>query len=275
MRPVIKKSAKSEVVAVGNESIGCIYLEKRGCITVGERMSIDEHETRRQKAGIIAAKLVKRISVDKGITIEEAQNLLSPKRANPDEAEVDNSAIVYDYIEDFTELNTLSALDGVSVATAIATIFIQNRVAYPVEVTEVAKLNATKLSIAPTSFYIKDKQQIKFGNCIVTVKGNHDVDSEVLSVHPISERVFPGSGFLYNGRRYQIGTEEWTEKDTKELDETLITEIFNFYQNERAGWVTTETPADTDADVDTGDLAEGELPQLTGMTSTGESNPTA
>ena len=275
MRPVIKKSAQSEIISVGNESIGSIYLEKRGCITVGERMSIDEHETRRQKAGIIAAKLVKRISVDKGITIEEAQNLLSPKRANPDEAEVDNSAIVYDYIEDFTELNTLSALDGISVATAIATIFIQNRVAYPVEILETAKLNAVKLSIAPTSFYIKDKQQIKFGNCIVTVRGNHDIDSELLSVQPVSEKINPGAGFLYSGRRYQIGTDEWTEKDTKELDETLITEIFNFYQNERAGWVNVETASESDADVDAGDLAEGELPQLAGTTSTGESNPTA
>lgn len=272
MRPVIKKSTKSEIIAVGNDAIGCVYLEKRGCITVGERMSIDEHETRRQKAGIIAAKLVKRISVDKGISIEEAQNLLSPKRANPDEAEIDNSAIVYDYIEDFTELNTLSALDGVSVATAIATIFIQNRVAYPVEIVETAKLNSTKLSISPTSFYIKDKQQIKFGNCVVTVRGNHDIDSELISVQPISEKIEPSPGFLYNGRRYQIGTEEWTEKDTKELDETLITEIFNFYQNERAGWVNVDAPTDVDSDVDASDISEGELAQLAGTTSTGESN---
>ncbi len=272
MRPVIKKSSKSQIVAVGDDNIGCIYLERRGCITVGERMSIDEHETRRQKAGIIAAKLVKRISVDKGISIEEAQNLLSPKKANPDEAEVDNSAIVYDYIEDFTELNTLSALDGVSVATAIATIFIQNRVAYPVEIIASAKLNATKLSVAPVPFYLKDKQQIKFGSCLVTVKGNHDVDSELISVHPISERLEPGAGFLYTGRRYQVGTEEWGEKDTKELDEGLITEVFNFYQNERSGWVDVDKTEDSDkAPVD---LEQGEHLRLTGETSTGESNPT-
>lgn len=273
MRPVIKKSNKSEIVAVGDENIGCLYLEKRGCITVGERMSIDEHETRRQKAGIIAAKLVKRISVDKGISIEEAQNLLSPRKASPDEAEVDNSAIVYDYIEDFTELNTLSALDGVSVATAIATIFIQNRVAYPVEVTQSAKLNSTKLSVAPLSFYLKDKQQIKFGSCVVTVKGNHDLDSELISVHPISERIEPSTGFLYTGRRYVVGTEEWVEKDSKELDEALITEVFNFYQNERSGWM--DTPQSPEADSAPSDLEEGERLKLTGEISIGESSPTA
>lgn len=268
MRPVINKKYNYTIEMVGNETIGSLYLEKRGFITVGERMEIDEHETRRQKAGIIAAKLVKRISVDKGISIQEAQDLLSPRRVNPDDAEVDNSSIVYDYIEDFTELNTLSSLDGVSVATAIATIFIQNRVAYPVELVDAAKLNSVKLNVASTPFYLKDRQQIKFGDCVVIVKGNHDVDSTVINVLPISEKVLPCVGYLYNGKRYVTGTDDWKEKDTKELDESLITAIFDFYQNERNGWVTeaNDVPAS-----DEGDSLKS-LP-LTGGTSTGESNP--
>jgi hypothetical protein len=57
--------------------------------------------------------------------------------------------------------------------------------------------------------------------------------------------------------------------NTKALDENLISAIYEFYQNERLGWVKPE-PVVTTSEEETA----GESLQLTGTDSTGESNTT-
>lgn len=273
MRPIINRKSRSEVVAIGNENIGTLYLEKRGFISVGERMEIDEYELSRKKAQIMATKLIKCIATDKNISFEEAQNLLSPK-PDANGTIVDNSDIVYDYVEEFAELQSLSAVDGNSLAVAIATIFIKNRVAYPIQVDYDAVVNAPALDINPTSISLSNKQQILFGGAInrqiVTVKGNHGADVNIIQVEPIEEPIEGGDiGFLVKGQKYIVGSDEWTVEDTKTLDENLVSEIYEFYQNERTGWVKPE-PAVTTGE----DETEGESLKLTGTDSTGESSPT-
>lgn len=271
MRPVINKKPKYEIVAVGDDLSGIIYLEKRGSLTVGEASAIDLINAKRQKAAIIASKLVKKISVDRGVSIAEAQELLSPTRNADNGTEIDNSDVIYDYIEDFTELNSLSSIDSASVSIAIATLFIQKRVAFPIELLAPVTFNATSIKIAPVNFYLKDKQVLKFGDCLVVVNGNHDIvveeDYQLVNVLPVSENLEAITGFLYNKgeRKYQVGTEDWTEEDTKACSNEFVAAIYKFYENERNRWQV-EAPVAPSA-------VEGEQsPQLTGVASTGESN---
>lgn len=271
MRPVINNKPKNEIVPVGDKFTGVLYLEKQGSLTVGEAWDIDLISAKRQKAAIIASKLVKKISVDRGVTIAEAQELLSPTRNAENGTEVDNSAVIYDYIEDFTELNTLSAIDNNSVTIAIVTMFIQNRVAFPIELLAPVAFNATSIKIAPVNYHLKDKQAIKFGDCLVVVNGNHDIaveeDYQLVNVLPVSENLEAVTGFLYNKgeRKYQVGTEDWTEADTKRCKDEFMAYVYKFYENERNRWQV-EAPVDLSA-------VEGEQsPQLTGVASTGESN---
>jgi hypothetical protein len=273
MRPIINKKAKYEVIPVGSESTGIIYLEKRGSLSVGEARDIDSIDAKRQKAAIIASKLVKKISVDRGVTIAEAQELLSPTRSADGATEVDNSDVIYDYIEDFTELNALSSIDSASVSISVATLFIKKRVAFPVELTASVPFNSTNISVAATHFPLQDKQVIRFGDCLVTVVGNYQPSDTglILKVQPVAENLPLCTGFLYNSltKSYAVGTDEWTEEDTKDCSDEFVSAIYKFYENERSRWkVETEpTPAP---------VTEGEQPQpalLTGETSTGESNP--
>ena len=274
MRPIINKKAKYEVIPVGNESTGIIYLEKRGSLSVGEARDIDSIDAKRQKAAIIASKLVKKISVDRGVTIAEAQELLSPTRSADGATEVDNSDVIYDYIEDFTELNALSSIDSASVSISVATLFIKKRVAFPVELTASVPFNSTSISVASTHFPLMDGQVIRFGDCLVTVVGNYqpsDTDS-IIRVQPVSENLPMTVGFLYNNstKSYVVGTDEWSEEDTKDCSDEFVSAIYKFYENERSRWKVEQESAPAP-------VTEGEqLPvlQLTGEASTGESSPT-
>ncbi len=274
MRPIINKKAKYEVIPVGNESTGIIYLEKRGSLSVGEARDIDSIDAKRQKAAIIASKLVKKISVDRGVTIAEAQELLSPTRSADGATEVDNSDVIYDYIEDFTELNALSSIDSASVSIAVATLFIKKRVAFPVELTASVPFNSTSISVASTHFPLQDGQIIRFGDCLVTVLGNYQPSDTglMLKVQPVSENLPMTVGFLYNNstKSYVVGTDEWSEEDTKDCSDEFVSAIYKFYENERSRWKV--EPESAPAPVTEGEQLP--VPQLTGEVFTGESSPT-
>lgn len=272
MRPVINKKPKYEVVPVGDELSGIIYLEKRGSLTVGEASAVDLIDSKRQKAAIIASKLVKKISVDRGVSIAEAQELLSPTRSAEDGVEVDNSSVIYDYIEEFTELNSLSTIDAASVSIAVATLIIQKRVAFPVELLEPVAFNSTSIKIAPISFNLNDKQVIKFGDCLVIVNGNHEYSSEqdylLVNILPVPQNLEATVGFLYNKaeKKYLVGTDDWTEEETKNCSNEFVSAIYKFYENERSRWKVEPVKAN---------VVEGEpsQSQLTGVPSTGEYSP--
>ena len=273
MRPIINKKAKYEVIPVGNDSTGIIYLEKRGSLSVGEARDIDSIDAKRQKAAIIASKLVKKISVDRGVTIAEAQELLSPTRSADGATEVDNSDVIYDYIEDFTELNALSSIDSASVSISVATLFIKKRVAFPVELTASVPFNSTSISVAATHFPLQDRQVIRFGDCLVTVLGNYQPSDTglILKVEPVAENLPLCAGFLYNNstKSYVVGTDEWSEEDTKDCSDEFVSAIYKFYENERSRWKVETEP--TPAPVTEGEQLQPAL--LTGEISTGESSP--
>jgi hypothetical protein len=274
--PIRKGKGRSpEIVAVGDEEIGFIYLEKRRFVTVGEREVIDEWEIKRQQGLSVIDKLIRKVARDRSITRQEAQKLVFPQQVENTEVVPEAENILLEYPEEAQELSLLN-LPANKLKAVVATEFIKGRVAYPVELVANAPINSDKLAIAPSSFYLKDGDGIKFGSCIVTVKSNHDLEAEQASVAPVSENLVNGAvGFSYSlsNKKPIIGSPDWTYDDTRQLDERLVDTIFDFYQNERAGWI----------EINEGDKTSGErettsqLPSLnesTGQNSIGESSPT-
>jgi hypothetical protein len=278
MLPIISKKNESEIFKVGDLDIGVIYLEKRKSISIGERMEIDEYEMAKNKAQIIATKLIKTIAKDRNISTDEARELLWPTKSvdGVEEVSVDRSDVIMDYVEDFADLNAISASHEANIAVSIATIVIRHRVAYPITATANAKLNATTLAIEPAYVYLKNKQAIKFGSGnVVVVNGNHDLESDSIKISALSEPIKEGDvGYLMhsNNKRFLCGSDEWNIQNTKLMDERLVAEIYKFYQNERNGWIDPE-PVSMDDHED--NEAEGELLQLTGLPSSGESKAIA
>jgi hypothetical protein len=270
MRPIINRKFQSTIQSVGNEEIGILYLERRNSISVGERMIIDEYQGKKNKAQILATQLIRRIAKNRNISFDEAQQLIAPRDENG--VIVDNSDIIVEYAEDFTELRFLTDSEAISMEVAVATIFIQNRVAYPLTLKKKASINSNYLEINPISICLKGKNQIKFGNVSAVIRGNQPADIDVIQIEPLEENIDADTtGFLMEGRKYVLGSEEWTIEDTKALDENLVNEIFQFYENERLGWATPEpVPTPTESEIE--DTVGERL--LTGVDSTGESKST-
>jgi hypothetical protein len=270
MRPIINRKFQSTIQSVGNEEIGILYLERRNSISVGERMIIDEYQGKKNKAQILATQLIRKIAKDRSISFDEAQQLISSRNENG--VSVDNSDIILEYAEDFTDLRFLTDSEAISMEVAVATIFIQNRVAYPLTLKKEASINSNYLEIHPISICLKGKNQIKFGHVSAIIRGNQPADIDVIQIEPLEQNIDANTtGFLMEGRKYALGSEEWTIEDTKALDENLVNEIFQFYENELLGWADPEPfTATTESEIED---AVGER-LLTGTDSTGESKST-
>ena len=270
MRPIINRKFQSTIQSVGNEEIGILYLERRNSISVGERMIIDEHQAKKNESRFLATRLIKKIAEKKNISFDEAQQLIAPREENG--VAIDNSDIIVEYAEDFTALRFLTDSEAISMEVATATIFIQKRVAYPVTLKKEASINSNYLEIHPTSICLKGKNQIKFGNVSAVIRGNQPADIDVIQIEPLEGNIDADTtGFLMEGRKYVLGSEEWTIEDTKALDENLVNEIFQFYENERLGWAAPEpVPTPTESEIED---AVGER-LLIGTDFTGESKNT-
>jgi hypothetical protein len=348
--PLRRKPTKAEPYCVGNEEVGYLHLLKKGFVTVGERDVIGEFEIDRQQGLQAISRLLKKIAADRGITRQQARELLFPNRENQsalpvfvvctaiasrfslESVENLDSVNIGDYVSgrgipkgtvvdgkdgnqiaisqhatesglfklSFSGINPdaetsddilleypdeAEQLNKLGLATAklknfVTTLFIQERVLFPIELTQEAPINSTHLNIQPATAYLKDGYQVKFGNCIATVQGNHDLDAELIAVAPTSERLPAGAvGFLWfpEMKAYLRGMGDWTNEDTKNLDERLVDEIFDFYQNERSGWPNTAEAAEARGDNKGERTNHPQLepePQSTGVNSIGESNPT-
>ena len=267
----------TEIKAIGDKEIGTIWLEKRGYVCAGERYDIEECASSKKKVKVIVTSLIDKIATDRGISFEDAQGLLSPKEI--DGVVVDESgSILRAYPNEFADLEYWSALSNLSEAEQITTIFIRHRHAYPIEFSEQAAINDTHLNIITPDLEeedminLKDKSIIQVGNTQVVVSGNHAASVDEISVLPIAGSINSGDvGFLMAGRgkRYLLGLKNWTSQKTKTLHEGLVPLVYEFYQNEKLGWAKPEPVATTSEDE-----IEGELPQLTGTDSTGESSIT-
>ena len=281
MQPTITRKVKSEIVVIGDPEIGEIHVEKRGSISVGERMQIDEAGTNKDQGRILWAKLADRVSKDRGISVEAAEDLIrgqitvEAENGQPSNTTVANNEhikFIAEYAKDYYELSSVFALIGISNIVVTVDVFIKARGLVRVHLESDAKINATTLDIEPASIYLNNKQRIRFGSQIVVVNANHDMEADTIKVNKIAEPIAAQTiGYLLaeNSRSLLTGFAAWKLEDTKGLSESLVSEIYEFYQSEAAGWVKTEPQADP---ADDGEQV-GESLQLTGSPSTGESSP--
>lgn len=264
------RTPKIEIVPVGQEEHGILYLQKRNSRTVSERTSLDEAELKQSKGQLILFKLAKQIASDKDISAEAAlTQILAGNGTSP---------LLLDYLEEMHELLSLRG-ETDKLKDLVATILIKGRIAYPVVLGSNAKTGTEKLAIAPLSFPLADGDLIKFDSVKVEIKGNYEPGATELEICALcsnisSQRV----GFLCNfeSGMPRLGDFEWTLEDTGTLGEELIEDLYEFYQVEVNGGVrpTAASPEGNDNPSTNQSDNSKTLPQLTpstGEKSTGES----
>jgi hypothetical protein len=289
-----KKFQRLEIVSVGNEDLGYFYFAKLGYIKAGERDQLAEFEAARQESTFALDSLVSAICKDKGISRQEASDLVFGKKLE-DGSEIAPLPISDLYAQYPAQtgkfLKQASSQKQKSIVatlfikgyysdTADGVKFIKGRSAKPVTLAKPAKMNDKKILIEPNFFYIHDGQEIKFGDVLVTVNGNYRIAEEdtplPIDVSAIAQDLPAGEvGFLYSSlsQSYILGEENWSDSDTCEQDPQMIDLIFEFYQNEQSGWIKNlgETPDKTTSETPPTEIQPQLSPVLIGEKSTGES----
>lgn len=257
---------KEEIVPVGNKDVGVLHLIKRWGIAPDENpVELQEGINKQVRLMLLVEKATKRFSEEKGISKGEARSKLfaAPvKKADDGEAvavETDADDIsVYDYL-DQAEVTELIGLQGDTDTVAIraASLLIQHRVVYPVELLEDVpeSIGPVEAKVKPIGFDIPRESKLKFVHgfaaTIVSTAGTVAKEgSEVIVLAGPKTALKAGwVGYLIDSETDKVKRgADWTEEDTKEyLTNTLIREIYNFYRAESGGLPDVEDLEETSA----------------------------
>lgn len=250
MLPLIQKKTLPEIIQVGNDESGYLYLAKTKSVTVGERQELSEHERRRGQGSVMASKLISQIAREKSISLTEARNLLSGVD------NLDNSPIIEEYAKEFYELSSFIGTADLDIKVAVAHIIIKNRVAYPIKIAVDGNINDKKLTVEPLTVNLTHKQGIRIGSVYVIIEGNYETDNTLVKTQPLPASIKAGvTGFLCSNYFYVLGSTDWTLDMTKQLDEVLINDIYEFFQKESNRWESVETVVDDEPGEDKTQLA--------------------
>ena len=197
---------------------------------------------------------------------------------------------LYDYLtpEQAVKLINLKG-DEQDTALKAATLFIQNRLAYPIIVNATAKPKVNQLEIEPLRFTVAIGNQFRIGDVIVDATDVANYDAETLTITPLPQQIQAGAvGFLLDMTgQERLGDPDWTIDHTRQyLLEPEIQAIYEFYKEEAGIAVNkTEAPALNSADDSVAGAAGNSMMILpdspntsiktpsTGLVSTGESSP--
>lgn len=258
-----KKSQKLEYEAIGTEETGVIYLLKRGGISPSENpQDVQEMIQRQAEATLIFLQGVRQLAERDGITTEEARQRIFPTKTAEEEEEEKRTglAVVVDEVDLYDVLDPAQAKNLIlnqenarEVAIRSATLFIQNRLLYPIVLTKDVKAKATELTIEPLRFGIAIGNKFKIEEVTIESKEEADFDSEAIDITAIPQSFEAGTvGFLLDATgRVKVGDEQWTDEMTRKyLMEQQITLIYTFYQSE----IGVKTKIDGDDDGTEGNL---------------------
>lgn len=126
------------------------------------------------------------------------------------------------------------------IAIEAATLLIQNRVLYPVQLMSDVAPNTKSVQLTPISFEIEKGDRIKFPNKTLEVTANisptpMEVDAQGLAIAPAPGQLRAGDvGYVMRNGSYLKGAPEWTFEDTRRLGKKLVDDIYEFYKRERA-----------------------------------------
>ena len=246
VKPSNSKKKKVEIVAVGTENHGYLYLQRLGYLKAGESLEVKKYSaTKKQVTGVISV-VIKGIAKDKGnINWEEAAEYIFGKKVDGTIVfPSDQDTVLSGYEEELGELSK-NEVPTLEIWNFVANLmlsgfyvegeFIPGRVAFQVELLEDVSLNVEKIKIEGLGFPLPAKTKIKFGDVILTVKENHEEEVRDVVIEKSPGSIKEGEiGFLYDDfkRQYVLGNEDWTFADTASLPSELIQAIFEFYQSE-------------------------------------------
>jgi hypothetical protein len=240
-----KKVNTMQFKAIGSDETGIIYLLKRGGISPSENpQDVQEMIQREAEAALIFLQGVRQLSERDGITSEQARQLIFPTKTAEQKAleKETGLAVVVDEVDLYDVLDPAQAKNLIlnqenarEVAIRSATLFIQNRLLYPIVLTKDVKAKATALSIEPLRFGIAIGNKFKFGDVTIESTEEADFDSESIDVSSMPQSFEAGSvAFLLDATgREKVGDDQWTDEMTRKyLMEDQITLIYAFYQTE-------------------------------------------
>lgn len=237
---------KTEIVPIGDESTGVLYLEKKGDISPAENpVDLQKEGTRAARIQLILDRATRALMAKEGIKDYGAAYL---RLMGADTKNVDSDSgglTMYSYLsrEEVEEMLSLRE-NRHEIAIKAATAMIRYRVAYPVKITADAnpKKGATSasLEVEPLSFPLAKGDKIRVKYRVLTVAEYAEDGSEVLQVESLPEPIKADSvGYVLNEKgKFMIGNPDWTEEHTNEfLSESLISLLYAFYQEESIGAV--------------------------------------
>lgn len=280
--PFLAKRPKLEVVPVGSELTGYVYLQKQGYITPNEN-PVDFQEQQKKQRQFFTAynKRVKELSHEMGLSQAEVRTKLAGLQtgeADPDapkDAVVDTGESFLDYLDEKTlELMYQLQSDARTLAIRAATYMLQHRAAVPVVLREPAEPKSRELKVEPLSSPIGSDDIVRFGDYTVAVRGFANYGSSTLEVKDTPIPLKKGEvGYLCDrdSAQVKVGFPEWTITDTEDyIGEELIAELYRFYQVE-AGEAA--DAAMSDEEVEDIEVGESEMsPLLTGQPSSSDSS---
>lgn len=249
VKPSNSKKKKAEIVAVGTENHGYLYLQRLGYVKAGESLQVKKYSaTKKQVTGVINA-VIKGIAKDKDISREEASEYIFGKEVDGTRVfPSDQDTVLSEYEEELSELNknevpTLeiwnfvakTIMGGFYVEGNPEPVFVPGRLAYHVELLESVLINSEKIKIEELGYPLPDGTNIKFGDVILVVKGNHDSEVQDVVIEKSPGKIKDGElGFLYDNfdRQYVLGCENLSFADIAGLPQELIQAVFEFYQSE-------------------------------------------
>lgn len=280
--PFLAKRPTLQVVPVGSELTGYVYLQKQGYITPNEN-PVDFQEQQKKQRQFFTAynSRVKQLAQELNLSQAEVRTKLAGLQtgeADPDapkDAVVDTGESFLDYLDEKTlELMYQLQSDARTLAIRAATYMLQHRAAVPVVLREPAEPKSRELKVEPLSSPIGNDDIVRFGDYTVAVRGFANYGASTLEVKDTPIPLKKGEvGYLCDRESAQVkvGFPDWTIKDTEDyIGEELIAELYRFYQVE-AGEAA--DAAISDAEVENEDLGDSETsPLLTGGKSSSDSS---
>lgn len=240
-----KTTKKLEFESIGTEETGVIYLFKRGGISPSENpQDVQEMIQRQAEATLIFLQGVRQLAERDGISSEEARRRIFPEKTAEQEEEENRTGltVVADEVDLYDVLDPVQAKNLIlnqenarEVAIRAATLFIQNRLLYPIVLVKDAKAKATNLEIEPLRFGVAIGNKFKIGDVTIESTEEAGFDSELIEVSALPQAFESGTvGFLLDATgRVKMGDDQWTEEMTRKyLLEQQITLIYEFYQSE-------------------------------------------
>lgn len=232
MALAFKQQPKVNVVEIGNEITGSLYLKKIWTRTGKESQACQKLDDNQMQTELQILKLARQISQAKGVSGEEVLAKIIRQ---------DIGGYMIDFVEQIEALQALRENDRLY-RDEIVTLFINGRLAYPITVTS-AEEGENEIKCESLSFAIDVELTPKLINKNVPLSIKDSVAEYALSIpltKPLLKTIKPGTVlFLADSQgRYYFGDPNWTLEDTQtneQFKDSLKEEIFNFYQLEVAG----------------------------------------